>query len=51
MHQLHGLRPNPYGLIDTYEDAQTVTEWIAEHKEQAEPLPYYPWLIVEYPSN
>ena len=49
MNELFGIRPNPYGLIDTYEDAKKVADWIAEDKHRGEPLPYYPWLIVQYP--
>jgi hypothetical protein len=52
MHRLFGIRPNPYGLIDTYEDAIKVYDWIAEDDMQgrrAEPEPYYPWLLVSYP--
>lgn len=52
MHELFGIRPNQYGLIDSYEDAKKVYEWIAEDEMQgtrAEPEPYYPWLLVQYP--
>jgi hypothetical protein len=48
------IRPNSYGLIDSYAEAKQVYEWIAEDKMQgtrAEPEPYYPWLIVQYPVN
>jgi hypothetical protein len=54
MNELFGIQPNQYGLIDSYADAKQVYEWIAEDKMQgtrAEPLPYYPWLIVQYPVN
>ena len=54
MHELYGIRPNSYGLIDTYADAAKVYEWIAEDEMQgtrAEPEPYYPWLIVQYPLH
>ena len=54
MHELFGIRPNQYGLIDSYADAKKVYEWIAEDKMQgtrAEPEPYYPWLIVQYPVS
>ncbi len=54
MHKLHGIRPNQHGLIDTYAEAKQVYEWIAEDKMQgtrAEPFPFYPWLIVQYPVN
>lgn len=52
MHELFGIHPNSYGLIDSYEEAKKVYDWIAEDKMQgtrAEPEPYYPWLIVHYP--
>lgn len=52
MHTLFGIKPNGYGLIDTYAEAKQVYDWIAEDKLQgtrAEPEPYYPWLIVQYP--
>jgi hypothetical protein len=52
MYALFGIRPNQYGLINNYEDAKKVYEWIAEDKQQgfrAEPLPYHPWLLVQYP--
>lgn len=46
------IRPNQHGLIASYKEAQQVYQWIAEDKQQghrAEPEPYYPWLLVEYP--
>jgi hypothetical protein len=52
MHKLFGIHPNQHGLIDSYADAKKVYEWIAEDEMQgtrAEPEPYYPWLIVQYP--
>jgi hypothetical protein len=52
MHDLYGIRPNPYGLIDTFTDAKKVHDWIAEDNLQgtrAEPEPYAPWLLVSYP--
>lgn len=52
MHRLYGIRPNSYGLLNTFEEAQIVYNWIAEDKMQgrrAEPEPYYPWLLVSYP--
>jgi hypothetical protein len=54
MHELFGIRPNSYGLIDSYEEAKKAYQWIAEDKLQgtrAEPEPYYPWLIVQYPLH
>jgi hypothetical protein len=52
MHELFSIRPNQYGLIDSYEDAKKVYDWIAEDEmrgTRSEPEPYYPWLIVQYP--
>lgn len=52
MHELFAIHPNQVGLINTYEEAKKVYEWIAEDKMQgtrAEPEPYYPWLLVQYP--
>jgi hypothetical protein len=52
MHELFGIKPNRYGLIDTYAEARRVYDWIAEDNMQGtrtEPEPYYPWLIVHYP--
>jgi hypothetical protein len=54
MYEWFGIRPNQYGLIDTYEQAKQVYEWIAEDRMQgarAEPEPYHPWLIVQYPVS
>jgi hypothetical protein len=52
MHELYGIRPNAYGLIDTYPEAKQVYEWIAEDEMQggrSEPEPYNAWLLVSYP--
>lgn len=53
MQQEFGIRPGQYGLIETFEEANKVYEWILEGAEKgeqrAEPEPYYPWLIVRYP--
>jgi hypothetical protein len=52
MHELYGMRPNEYGLIDTCAEAKRVYDWIAEDEMQggrAEPEPYNAWLLVSYP--
>ena len=52
MNRLFDIRPNAQGLVPTEQQAMQVYEWIAEDKQQgyrAEPEPYFPWLIVEYP--
>ncbi len=54
MNDLFGIHPNQYGLIETYEEAKKVYDWIAEDEmkgHRAEPEPYYPWLLVRYPAN
>jgi hypothetical protein len=54
IHELYDIRPNPYGLIDSYDEAQKATEWINEDRighSRGEPDPYYPWLIVQYPVS
>jgi hypothetical protein len=52
MHQEFGIRPGQYGLIETFEDANKVYDWIlegeAKGEHRGEPEPYYPWLIVRY---
>lgn len=51
--EIFGIRPNAYGLIDTYEDAKKVYEWIEtpdeDGRRRGEPEPYTPWLVVSYP--
>jgi hypothetical protein len=45
MHELFGIRPNQYGLMDSYADAKKVYDWIAEDETgnvRGEPEPYYP---------
>lgn len=52
MHELFGIRPNQYGLIDHYADAKKVYDWIAEDEMQgtrAEPIPYDVWQLIDYP--
>lgn len=44
-----GVRPNAHGLIEGEADARRVHEWMAQHPEETEPGPYYPWLLVRYP--
>ena len=47
-----GIRPNAHGLIATLDEAMQVYDWIAEDEQRghrAEPEPYYPWLLVDYP--
>lgn len=52
MHDLFGIRPNAFGLIDTLEDAIKVYTWIKEDEmkgTRAEPEPYDVWLLLNYP--
>lgn len=52
VNELFDIHPNQYGLIDSYEDAIKVHNWIAEDETgdvRGEPEPYYLWLIVQYP--
>jgi hypothetical protein len=54
MRELYGIHPNQHGFIETYEDAEKVSEWINEDRighSRGEPDPYYPWLIVQYPVS
>ena len=52
MHELYGIKPNQYGLLDDYEDAKKVYEWIEQDENKltrAEPIPYDFWLVVSHP--
>jgi hypothetical protein len=54
MHREFGIRPNKYGLIDSYEEAIKVYNWLLKDEQcgiRAEPIPYYPWLLIRYPLN
>ena len=51
MNDKFGIRANQYGLLDTFEDAQKINDWIAEDEmkgTRAEPEPYDFWLIASY---
>jgi hypothetical protein len=43
------LSLNAQGLIEQYESAQHATEYTNLETTGAEPVPWYPWLVVEYP--
>jgi len=52
MFEQFSIRPNQYGLINSYLEAKQIYDWIAEDElrgTRSEPEPYYPWLIVQYP--
>jgi hypothetical protein len=40
---------NAYGLIDQHESAREATHYTNLETTGAEPVPWYPWLVVEYP--
>ena len=46
-----GIKPGEYGLIQNYEDALKVDEWVNDdvNQEFVDPIPFFPWLLVEYP--
>ena len=44
-----GVTPNAHGLVETQADAMRVHAWMAQHPEESEAGPYYPWLLVRYP--
>jgi hypothetical protein len=51
MNQLFGIRPNQYGLLNEYDEAKKIYEWIAEDEmmgTRAEPVPYSFWLLVSH---
>jgi hypothetical protein len=45
-----GIRPNADGLIETLEDAQRCCDSIARAEVGAEPGPWLPFALVEYPA-
>jgi hypothetical protein len=49
----YGIRPNAYGIIDRFEDAMKVYEWIEDALEgrRGEPVPYDVALLVDYPLS
>lgn len=52
MHKLYGIGPNQFGLLDSFDDALKVYDWIAEDEvkgTRAEPIPYDFWLLVSHP--
>lgn len=44
-----GIAPNDMGLLDTFEEAATVAEYVNRDEVGAEPGLWLPWLVVEYP--
>ncbi len=48
-HTRLGITPDPQtGLLDTYEEAKAITDWISRGEVGAEPGLWLPWMIVEY---
>ncbi|MEP7365365.1 MAG: hypothetical protein ABI972_19095 [Acidobacteriota bacterium] len=45
-----GIRPNPHGFVETFEDAMRCTNLIVLPETHAEPGLWLPWLITEYPA-
>ena len=48
-YQKMGLTFNEHGLIANYEDAKRAEEFTNLDTTGAEPGPWFPWLIVEFP--
>lgn len=44
-----GIVPNGMGLLDTFEEAATVAEYVNRDDVAAEPGLWLPWLVVQYP--
>jgi hypothetical protein len=44
-----GITPNEMGLLDTFEEASRVAEYVNREDVGAEPGLWLPWLIVQYP--
>ncbi len=42
------LNLNEHGLLASYDDAQRAAEFTNLDTTGAEPVPWYPWLVVEY---
>lgn len=51
MNDIFQIRTGEWGLLQTYDDAKRIVDWIDEGETgiRAEPEPYHPWLIVDYP--
>lgn len=44
-----GIHVNFLGLLETYADAEKVAQDASDPETGAEPVPWYPWMVVEYP--
>lgn len=49
MYNLFDIRPNSYGLLDTYGEAIQIRNWIWEDPTRAEFVGHDVWLMVDYP--
>ena len=52
MHDLYGIRPGQYGLLQKQSEAEQVRDWIGEDGyfgQRGEPEPYEAWLLISYP--
>ena len=51
MRELFEIRPGKFGLLQSYEEARQVVDWIeaGDLGTRSEPYPYEAWLLVEYP--
>jgi hypothetical protein len=45
-----GIRPNTDGLLETLEDAQRCCDSIARQEVGAEPGPWLPFALIDYPA-
>jgi hypothetical protein len=44
-----GVRPNAQGFLATAQESAQCLEFITANPECAEPVPWWPWLVVRYP--
>lgn len=44
-----GITPNELGLLDTFENASRVVDYVNRDDVGAEPGLWLPWMVVEYP--
>lgn len=49
VHEQFGSEPNGRGLLDTFEEAATVADYVNRDDVGAEPGLWLPWLVVQYP--
>lgn len=45
-----GIHVNSLGLLDKYIDAEKIAQDANDPGTGAEPVPWYPWIVVEYPT-